>query len=168
MSMETETQSLGGYPPPPMKEPRTVSCDLGISDNDLQKLKTGLVPYDQDDKWYFATTGPDDAGIISFHIIRYFSHRDFYIIHVKPSDDVGGDQSTRRHKIQSFTWDENQCGIYMTEEQGKKQAVSLWRSHLECEFEELPEEDFSSDWMDYSGYDLNPEDPIYLKYRDSP
>ncbi|KAK7738521.1 hypothetical protein SLS53_006040 [Cytospora paraplurivora] len=123
-----------GYKPPPIVEPETTPWHIDISDADFKKLQAGFRPADHDDKWFFLATGPDEAGITSIHIIRFFSHMVFYTLNIKPGD--GG-----RFKIDSFTY-ERQVSVPKTEEEAKEHAVVLCRGHLECEFEALPEYDF--------------------------
>ena len=124
-----------GYEPPPMVEPETSRWGIDISDEDFKKLQAGFRPYDQDDKWFFLATGPDEAGITSIHIIRFFSHMVFYTFNIKPGD--GG-----RFEINSFTY-EKKVSVPETEEEAKEHAVLLCRGLLECDFEVLPEYDFS-------------------------
>ena len=125
------------YQPPPMLKPETISWDIDISKADFQKLKVGFRPVDQDDKWFFLATDPDKAGITTIYIIRFFSRMTFYILKVKPGD--GG-----CYKVDSFTYSKG-VAIPKTEERAKEHAVMLWRGHLECDFETLPESDFFGD-----------------------
>jgi hypothetical protein len=125
-----------GYKPPPIAEPETTPWGIDISDTDFKKLQAGFRPADHDDKWFFLATGPDEAGITSIYIIRFFSHMVFYTLNIKPGD-------SNRFKVDSFTY-EKKVSVPKTEEEAKEHAVVLCRGHLECDFEVLPEYDFFS------------------------
>jgi hypothetical protein len=119
-----------------MKEPATAPWGLRISDTDLEKLKAGFRPKDQDDKWYFYVSATEQP--ISVHIARSAFNIDFYVLHVvvKPGDDGSSGSSA---EIASITWETNRgC---LSEEQAKKEAVMITRSVLECDFDALPEYD---------------------------
>ena len=123
-----------GYKPPSMIEPETTLWDIDISDADFKKLQVGFRPVDQDDKWFFLATGPNEVDIIFIHIIRFFSHMVFYTLNIKPGD--GG-----RFKVNSFTY-EKKVFVSKTEEKAKEHVVVLCKGYLECDFEALPEYDF--------------------------
>jgi hypothetical protein len=119
-----------------MKEPATAPWGLPISDTDLEKLKAGFRPKDQDDKWYFYVSPTEQP--ISVHIARSAFNIDFYILHVvvKPGGDGSSGSSA---EIASITWETNRgC---LSEEQAKKEAVMITRSVLECDFDAHPEYD---------------------------
>ncbi|KAI9697094.1 MAG: hypothetical protein M1836_005056 [Candelina mexicana] len=130
-----------------MQEPATAPWGLSISDTDLRKLKAGFKPQDQDDKWRVSATEQSQSGTISIHIARSGTGIELYRLIVKPS---GGDSSGSGAKIEAITWEQNKGGIRMSEEQAKKEAVMTTRNLLNCDFEMLPEYDFSVIW-DYPG-----------------
>ncbi|KAH8693585.1 hypothetical protein BGW36DRAFT_463264 [Talaromyces proteolyticus] len=95
-----------------MQEPATAPWGLSISDTDFKKLKAGFEPQDMDDKWRVL---------------------EVYVLVVKPSD--GGSSSS----IETITWEQSKGGLRISEEQAKKEAVSLTRGLLRCDFDALPE-----------------------------
>lgn len=134
-----------------MKEPATAPWGLRISNTDLEKLKAGLKPQDQDDKWYIHTSATEQP--ITIHIARSAFNIDFYILHivVKPGDDGSSGSSA---EIASITWETNNNGIRISEEQAKKQVVVITRCNLECDFDTLPEYDSSVMW-DFPAADIS-------------
>jgi len=88
--------------PDPMKVPATALWGVSISDTDLEKLKAGHIPEDQDDKWlFYATEEP-----LTVHIVRSALHVDCYVLHIviKPGDDSSSGSSA---EIVSITWETN-------------------------------------------------------------
>ena len=136
-----------------MKKPATVPWSLNISTSDLQKLKAGFIPQDQDDKWYLYSTTTTQQHI-SVHIVRNLHNVEMFILQImikpgskngsretKPTDKGSGagieaidDGSTA--EITSITWETSRgC---LTEEDAKYEAVMLIRVVLECDIEALP------------------------------
>lgn len=131
-----------------MLDPMTAPWGLSISDADFEKLKAGFKPVDQDDKWAVLVADLlDHRGNVSITLIRSGTGRKHYILAVKPSD---GDCVA---KIEAITWEQNKGGIYTWEEQGKKEAVNLCRSVLDCDFDKLPHYDESLLW-NHPGADI--------------
>ncbi|CAI6332968.1 unnamed protein product [Periconia digitata] len=128
-----------------MQEPATAPWDLIISDADLQKLKAGFEPQDQDDKWRVSVTDQSPSGNFSVHLARSGTGKELYILAVKPSDGSSSGSSGGA-KIEAITWEQNKGGIRISEEQGKKEAVIISRSVLECDFDALPDYDVSDMW----------------------
>ena len=117
----------------PMKKPLTAPLDLAISDSDMEKLKAGFRPRNQDDK--YAWLIEDDNGNISIHVIRHFVHEEVYILHLGPKSSNDNGASA---KIQSITWEGDVNGIQNDLEQAKKTVAILARVILKCDFEALP------------------------------
>lgn len=156
---------------PPMEEPATASWVLPISKAELDKLKAGFQPHDQDDKWHIWTTPISSADLeklkaslepqdqdeewlisatyrpISIHVARSARGNELYIPHVvvKPGDDDSNNGNSNI-KIVGITWEQNKCGIRISEEQGKKEVVIITRGILGCDFDALPEYDVSDLW----------------------
>ncbi len=126
-----------------MQEPATAPWGLSISDADLEKLKAGFEPQDQDDKWRVSTTEQSKSGTISIHLARTGTGKELYILVVEPSD---GDSSGSGVKIKAITWEQNKGGIRISEEQAKKEVVIITRHLLECTFDALPEYDIADLW----------------------
>lgn len=124
-----------------MKEPRTVPWGLCIGNADLIKLKTGVEPRNQDNKWRIWVSDHIESGNISITVARVAFSRDVYVLHVKPGD--GGDGG---HSFEAFIWEYNNNGFRIPEEQAKKQVVVLSRVLLGCDIEALPKCDKSSIW----------------------
>ena len=117
----------------PMKKPLTAPLDLAVSESDVEKLKAGFRPRNQDDKWAWLIE--DENGNISIHIIRHFVQEEFYILHITPKSSNENDASA---KIHSITWEGDMNGMQNDVEQAKKNVVILARIILECDFETLP------------------------------
>jgi len=154
-----------------MKEPATAPWGLPISNADLEKLKAGFQPQDQDDKWLVSTTQIGNADLeqlkaglepqdkdekwpvsatyqpISIHVTRSATGIELYVLHiiVKPSDN-NSSNSDNKIKIAAITWEQNKGGIHISEEQGKKEVVIITRGILGCDFDALPEYDVSDLW----------------------
>jgi len=124
-----------------MQEPATAPWGLRISDADLEKLKAGFEPQDQDDKWRVSATHQP----ISIHLARSATGKEFYVLHVvvKPGDNGSSGSSV---KIAAITWEQNKGGIRISEEQAKKEVVIITRGLLECDFDALPEYDIDDLW----------------------
>jgi hypothetical protein len=127
-----------------MKEPRTVPWGLRISNDDFTKLKAGRERQNQNDKWRIWVPDQSDRSKISITITRVALNKDIFILHVKPGDGDAGS-----YIIEEFTWENDNDGFQVPEEQAKQQVVVLSRFLLKCDIEELPEYDRSSVW-DYS------------------
>ena len=123
-----------------MQEPATAPWGLSISDADLEKLKAGLEPQDQDDKWRVSATAQSQSGTISIHLARSGTGKELYVLVGQPSDGSSG------VKIEAITWEQNKGGIRISEEQAKKEVVIITRGLLECDFDALPEYDVSDLW----------------------
>jgi hypothetical protein len=132
-----------------MQEPATASWGLRISNNDFEKLKAGLQPQDQDDKWHVYILNKEQS-IISIHVARSAFNIDVYVLHIviKPDGDIDSNNGSIV-EIASITWETNINGCRVFEEQAKKEVVMITRSNLECEFNTLPEYDLDDMW-DYS------------------
>jgi hypothetical protein len=117
----------------PMKKPLTAPLDLAVSDSDVEKLKAGFRPQNQDDKWAWLIE--DENGNISIHIIRHFVQEEVYILHIAPKSSNDNGASA---KIHSITWEGDMNGIQNDVEQAKKNVVILARVILKCDFETLP------------------------------
>ncbi|KAJ4986421.1 hypothetical protein SVAN01_08113 [Stagonosporopsis vannaccii] len=118
----------------PMKKPLTAPMDLAVSDSDMEKLKAGFRPRNQDDKWAWLIE--DEGGNTSIHVIRHFVQEEVYILDItpKPSNDDAASA-----KIHSITWEGDLNGIQYDVEQAKKNVVILARIILKCDFEMLPD-----------------------------
>jgi hypothetical protein len=123
-----------------MVDPATAPWGVSISDADFEKLKVGFEPRDMDDKWLIQIADPDPSGIVSINICRGWIGRKYSILHIRPSDASSG------VKIESITWEQNNGGYRVSEEQGKKEAVILCRAILECDFDKLPHYEVSDLW----------------------
>lgn len=66
-----------------MLEPATAPWGLSISGADLEKLKAGLEPQDQDDKWRVSATDPSQCGTTSIHLARSVTGKELYVLVVK-------------------------------------------------------------------------------------
>jgi hypothetical protein len=117
----------------PMKKPLTAPLDLAVSDSDVEKLKAGFRPRNQDDK--YAWLIEDENGNISIHIIRHLVQDDDYILHITPKSSNDNGASA---KIHSITWEGDMNGIQNDVEQAKRNVVVLARVILKCDFETLP------------------------------
>lgn len=126
-----------------MQEPATAPWDLRISHADFEKLRAGFEPQDMDDKWRVLTKNDSNTGTISIHFVRSWTGTELNVLHIKPSDRGSSNSGTR---IKDITWEQNKGGIYISEEQAKKEVVLLSRSLLGCGFETLPEYDSSIFW----------------------
>lgn len=125
-----------------MNNTATAPWDLSISASDFEKLKAGLMPDDMNVRWRItsyavADANPDnisskDNGKISVIFRRSWTGAPHYILDILPPDKDSG-----RAKVVAITWDQD-VGAYISEEQGKNQAVLISRSMLNCEIEELP------------------------------
>ncbi|KAF2474533.1 uncharacterized protein BDR25DRAFT_109542 [Lindgomyces ingoldianus] len=124
-----------------MKEPRTALWALRISNADLTKLKAGVEPRNQDNKWRIWVSDQSGSGNMSITVTRVMFSRDIYILHVKP-----GDSSDGGHSIEALTWEQNNSGVRVSEEEAKKKVVVLSRNLLGCDIEALPEYDKSVMW----------------------
>jgi hypothetical protein len=137
-----------------MVDPETAPWNLSISDADFEKLKAGFASQSMDDKWTVTVADPDDRGIISITVTRAGTGRKHYTLHIKLRDRASG------VKVESFTWEQNQGGVYISEDQGKINAVILLRGILDCEFGKLPDYDSSLMWTHPTfklGLDYNEE-----------
>ncbi|MCJ1438052.1 hypothetical protein MMC27_007439 [Xylographa pallens] len=119
----------------PMQEPATALWNLSISYADFERLRAGIKPLDMDDKWIFSVTDLNQSGHITIRLIRSWTKTELYRLAVKPSDDFSG------FEIEAITWEQNQGGIHISEEQGKKEAVLRCRYILGCDIDTLPEYD---------------------------
>ncbi|KZL86540.1 hypothetical protein CI238_05625 [Colletotrichum incanum] len=113
------------YRIPITPEPVTAPWGLSISNADFAKLKAGLEPMDQDDKWRYTATDDSEGGTVTIRIVRVGMGHELYSI-------VGG--------------------LHISEGVAKKHVVVLSRCNLECDFEALPEFD-SEDFFDEPGAD---------------
>jgi hypothetical protein len=117
----------------PMKKPLTAPLDLAVSDSDVEKLKAGFRPQNQDDKWAWLIE--DENGNITIHIIRHLVQEEVYILHIAPKSSNDNGASA---KIHSITWEGDMNGMQNDVEQAKKKFVILARIILKCDFETLP------------------------------
>jgi len=124
----------------PMVDPATAPWGLTISDTDFEKLKAGFQPADMDDRWAISAADSDDGRTTTITLCRSWTGRKHYILAVKPGDSGSG------AKIKGITWEQNKGGIYISEEQSKKEVVLLCRGLLKCDFDELPHYDASLVW----------------------
>jgi hypothetical protein len=129
-----------------MQEPATASWGLRISNTDFEKLKAGLQPQDQDDKWHVYISNKEQSTI-SIHVARSAFNIEVYVLHIviKPDDDIDSDNGSIV-EIASITWETNINGYRVFEEQAKKEVVMITRSNLECDFDALPEYDPDDMW----------------------
>lgn len=132
-----------------MQEPATAPWGLPINYADLKKLSAGLEPQDQDDKWRISVSDQHQNGIISIHVIRVGTRREIYVLFVNPNNGSGSSSSGAM--IEAITWEQSKGGIYLTEEQAKKEVVMITRSTLECDYDALPEYNFEEDMFNYPG-----------------
>ena len=121
-----------------MKDPHTAPWGVSISNADLTKLKAGLEPQNQDNKWRVWASDQDQSGNMSITFARTAFRREMYIFHVKAGD--GG------NSIEAFTWEQSNGAARISEELAKKQVVVLSRKLLECDMEALPEYGDSVTW----------------------
>lgn len=117
----------------PMKKPLTAPLDVAISESDMEKLKAGFRPRNQDDK--YAWLIEDEGGSLSIHVIRHFVHEEEYILHLAPRSS---NDSTASAKIHGITWEGDVNGIHRDAEQAKRTVVLLARVILKCELEAFP------------------------------
>jgi hypothetical protein len=66
-----------------MLKPATAPWGLSISGADLEQLKAGLEPQDQDDKWRVSATDPSQCGTTSIHLARSGTGKELYVLVVK-------------------------------------------------------------------------------------
>jgi len=135
----------------PMVHPATASWNLQISQDDFVKLEAGFEGQDMDDHWHVRVAKLAWITTISVTILRSWTGFRHYILVVEPSNIGNG------ATIVSITWEQNLAGIHISEEAAKQSAVILSRSLLECQFEGLPEYDFSILW----DHPLSDVDPAY-------
>ncbi|KAE8373853.1 hypothetical protein BDV26DRAFT_296524 [Aspergillus bertholletiae] len=126
-----------------MQEPATAPWGLSISDADVEKLKAGLEPKDQDGKWRISATDQSQSGNISVHLARSGTGKEVYILIMKPND---GRSSGSGAEIEAIIWEQNKAGIHITEEQAKKDVVIITRGLLGRDFDALPGYDVSDLW----------------------
>ena len=137
-----------------MQEPATAQWGLSISDADLEKLDAGLEPQDSDDKWLITVTDQNQSSTHSIHWARSGTNTELYVLHVKPSGGGGSSGSGSGAKVEAITWEQNNGGVRISEEQAKKEIALLSRRVLECEFGALPEYDSSIMW-DHPGANID-------------
>ncbi|EPE28478.1 hypothetical protein GLAREA_09599 [Glarea lozoyensis ATCC 20868] len=117
-----------------MQKPATAPWNLPLSTSDLQKLKAGFIPEDQDDKWYFYTSPTATEQLITVHIVRNMMNVEMFVLEVTASESSGGDIISA--EIKSITWETSRgC---LSEEEAKYEAVMLVRVVLRCEVDALP------------------------------
>ncbi|KAF4878493.1 hypothetical protein CGCSCA1_v002228 [Colletotrichum siamense] len=132
------------WQPPPMPVPASASWGLTISHADFEKLKTGLEPLDQDDKWRYKATYDEENDTVTVHIIRVGMGHELYSIVIKADNN---DNSSKDSTIDTIHWSQDQGGNPISEALAKKQVVILSRCNLECDFEAAPNYD-SEDFFD--------------------
>ncbi|EJT69523.1 hypothetical protein GGTG_13142 [Gaeumannomyces tritici R3-111a-1] len=120
----------------PMQEALTVPWEVPVSAADVERLRVGFRSRSMDDKWDLLLEDPDDKGGWSMHIIRTFGaiYDTCFVLHLVHSQQPGTGTKTT-----SFTWDTEFSHHHVPEEQAKKDAIMLFRGHLGCEFEALPQ-----------------------------
>ncbi|KAJ5003413.1 hypothetical protein K4K48_011902 [Colletotrichum sp. SAR 10_66] len=129
-----------------MPVPASASWGLTISHADFEKLKAGLEPLDQDDKWRYKATNDGEDGDVVIHIIRVGMEHELYSIVIKVDTYGDGDQNNTI-TIETIHWSQDQGGNPISEVLAKKQVVILSRCNLECDFEAAPDYD-SEDFFD--------------------
>jgi hypothetical protein len=115
---------------------------VSISESDFAKLKAGVEPESQDDKWHIWNSEESQNNNILIHFARTGTGNKFYILHVKQN---GGGSGTGA-KIVAITWAQNKGGILISEKQGKKDAIIITRAVLGGDIEALLEYDFNDIW----------------------
>ncbi|KAL6890658.1 hypothetical protein GGI43DRAFT_213473 [Trichoderma evansii] len=120
-------------PNPTMEKPTTAAWILPISANDFSKLKSGLKPRNQDDKWrvFVSSSEPPNTTI---KINRASFNIEFFVLHILEKQ-APNDSSA---EIVSLTWETSEEKGAMTEEWAKELVVRLLRANLECDFEAAP------------------------------
>ncbi|KAI8228764.1 hypothetical protein K4K54_001984 [Colletotrichum sp. SAR 10_86] len=126
------------WQPPPMPQPASAPWGLIISDADLEKLKVGLEPLDQDDKWRYKATYDEENDTVTIHIIRVGMGHELYSIVIKADNHGNGDEN---NTIETICWSQDQGGNPISEALAKKHVVILSRCNLECDFEAAPDYD---------------------------
>ncbi|KAH9237675.1 hypothetical protein K456DRAFT_49907 [Colletotrichum gloeosporioides 23] len=132
------------WQPPPMPVPVSASWGLTISHADFEKLKAGLEPLDQDEKWHYKATNDEENGTVIIHIIRVGMGHELYSIVIKADNNGNGSEN---NTIETIHWSQDQGGNPISEVLAKKQVVILSRCNLECDFEAAPDYD-SEDFFD--------------------
>ncbi|KAF4886406.1 hypothetical protein CGCF415_v015150 [Colletotrichum fructicola] len=132
------------WQPPPMPVPASAPWGLAISEGDFEKLKTGLEPLDQDDKWRYKATSDEGNDTVTIHIIRVGMGHELYSIVIKTDNSGNG---SKINTIETIDWSQDQGGNPISEALAKKHVVVLSRCNLECDFEAAPDYD-SEDFFD--------------------
>jgi hypothetical protein len=117
----------------PMKKPLTAPWDLAISDSDVEKLKAGFSPRNQDDKYTWQIE--EENGNLSIHVIRSFSNEPGWVLHIASKSSTDNSASA---KIHSITWDGELAGIKDDVEKAKERVTILARVIPKCDFENAP------------------------------
>ncbi|KAI8245755.1 hypothetical protein K4K57_010311 [Colletotrichum sp. SAR 10_99] len=130
-----------------MPVPASASWGVTISHADFEKLKAGLEPMDQDDKWRYKATYDEENGTVIIHIIRVGMGHELYSIVIKVDHNGNGDEN---HTIETIHWSQDQGGNPISKALAKKHVVILSRCNLECDFEAVPDYD-SEDFFDEPG-----------------
>lgn len=137
-SKDNDSDDSPDPPEKPMRDPATTLWELPISDTDYEKLMKGFSPQSLDDKWSIYAVDLDDGRTTKVTIGRGWRWYRHYLLHVtRRSDDSGW-------MIESMTWEQNKGDvIFISEEQGKKEAIILCRIILKCEIEAFPQYEVS-------------------------
>jgi len=118
-----------------MELPAEAPWNVDVSDEDFEKMIVGFQPRDMDDKWAADVEGPTATGDYTITFSRSWTGRKHYILLIKPR--VGSESA----RIARIVWEQDKSGIYVSEEQGKKEAIQLCRGLLDCEIMMLPHHD---------------------------
>ncbi|KAH8726622.1 hypothetical protein GQ44DRAFT_758579 [Phaeosphaeriaceae sp. PMI808] len=121
-----------------MKDPSTTPWGASISNADLAKLKAGLTPQNQDNKWRIWVSDQNESGNLTITFARTAFCTELYKFHVKESDDG--------NIIESFTWEQNIGKFGLTQERATEQVLAICRRVMKCDMEALPETSDSFSW----------------------
>ncbi|KAK2776655.1 hypothetical protein CKAH01_12305 [Colletotrichum kahawae] len=138
------------WQPSPMPLPTSAPWGLTISEADFEKLKDGLEPLDQDDKWRYKATYAEENDTVTIHIIRVGMGHELYSIVIKGGNSG---KSGGKNTIETIHWSQDQGGNPISEALAKKHVVILSRCNLECDFEAAPDYD-TEDFYDEPAADV--------------
>ncbi|GAM90469.1 hypothetical protein ANO11243_085130 [Dothideomycetidae sp. 11243] len=135
MDAFSDDEDFSGTPidetPVPMDAPATATWGQAVSDADIEKIKAGFVGPDMDYRWVIITERVNENGDLSVWIGRSWTRQECYILDIRTNKNG--------HRIESITWEQNKGGIYISEEQSKKESIILCRVYLGCDFDMLPD-----------------------------
>ncbi|KAF2639442.1 hypothetical protein P280DRAFT_470117 [Massarina eburnea CBS 473.64] len=119
----------------PLENPVTAEWGRTITHNDYNKMLKGFMPQDMDEKWMIATDTPGAQGNTVVHICRSWTSKEQYALTISagnPNDTDAKDWG----KIVKISWNDKFMGMFISEEEAKKEAVGFCKWLLRCELED--------------------------------